>query len=270
MKSFYHEVISELLEQQIVNCDMKILVLCGGEIDRKTLLDCGLKNVVISNLDSRMDPKGFEPFDWSYQDAEKISFDDNSFDFVITHRGLHHCYSPHQGLLEMYRVANIGILFFEPYDNWVTRIGVKLGFGQEYEHAAVYYNDYEFGGVRNTHIPNYVYRWTEREIIKTINSFNSLANSHFRFIYRMLVPWAQLKGRKNRFYYFLMMLGVAPLKIFFWLFPKQSNFFAALVLKPQLPADLHCWLKWENQSVVLNKSWLNNRYGPLSKDDLSS
>ena len=39
---------------------------------------------------------------------------------------------------------------------------------QEYEHAAVFYNDCVFGGVKNTPIPNFIYRWTRRDIEKTI------------------------------------------------------------------------------------------------------
>jgi ubiquinone/menaquinone biosynthesis C-methylase UbiE len=45
-----------------------------------------------------------------------MAFDDNSFDFAIVHNGLHHCYSPHRGLLELYRVSRQGILVFEPRD----------------------------------------------------------------------------------------------------------------------------------------------------------
>ena len=49
----------------------------------------------------------------------------------------HHCHSPHRGLLEMYRVARRGVLAFEPRDTRLVRLGVRLGFGQEYEIAAV-------------------------------------------------------------------------------------------------------------------------------------
>ncbi len=71
------------------------------------------------------------------QDVERLGFTDRAFDFVVVHQGLHHCHSPHRGLLEMYRVARRGVLAFEPRDTRLVRLGVRLGFGQEYEIAAV-------------------------------------------------------------------------------------------------------------------------------------
>jgi ubiquinone/menaquinone biosynthesis C-methylase UbiE len=52
----------------------------------------------------------FAPFSWSFQDAEQLSFEDEAFDYVFVHAGLHHCASPHRALLEMYRVARRGIM----------------------------------------------------------------------------------------------------------------------------------------------------------------
>ena len=256
----------DLLAKNVLDPQMKLLVLCGGGFDRDVLLQCGFCNVVISNLDVRANPKAFSPFEWSFQDAEKISFADGSFDFALVHEGLHHCSSPHRALLEMYRVARHGLLIFEPYDNEITRLGVRLNVGQEYEHAAVYYNDCAYGGVQNTPIPNYVYRWTNREIIKTVNTFAPQARHKFEFIHRMRIPWAQLKGRKNKFFYWAILLGLPLLKLFFWVFPKQSNNFASVILKPELPKDLHPWLKWENQTAQINRQWLQQRYKPNTHD----
>ena len=67
------------------------------------------------------------PVSWSFQDAERLEFDDGEFNMVLVHSGLHHAQSPHRALLEMYRVARTGIVCFEPIDNPVTRLGVRLG-----------------------------------------------------------------------------------------------------------------------------------------------
>ena len=101
------------------------------------LEDLGFTDVVISNVDTRTTSAAFAPFEWSFQDAEDLTYPDDSFDFCIVHSGLHHCKSPHEALLEMYRVSRQGVLVFEPCDNLTTRIGVWLGIGQEYEIAAV-------------------------------------------------------------------------------------------------------------------------------------
>jgi SAM-dependent methyltransferase len=270
MDSFYHEVLADLLARQTLSRQTKLLVLCGGKADRDTLVECGFQNVVISNLDVRMDPQDFAPYEWSRQDAEHVTFPDGAFEFVIAHHGLHHCGSPHRAMLEMYRVASRGILFFEPYDNWSTRMGVRLNVGQEYEHAAVYYNDCKFGGVRNTPIPNFVYRWSEREIVQAIQTFNPTGQHQFRFIYRMRVPWGQLRGRRNKLFYYALCLGLPLLKVFFWLFPKQSNNFAALVIKPRMPEDLQPWLELQDGQPALKRDWLAHRYGPLNTEPPSA
>jgi SAM-dependent methyltransferase len=146
MSSFY----SETLQQLALPRDASMLAVCGGEFDRDTLLACGFTNVVISNLDERVKGDEFSPFKWSFQDAEQLSFDDNSFDYVTVHAGLHHCASPHRALLEMYRVARRGIVVFEARDSLLMRTAIALKRVPAYEAAAVRAHNFRYGGVRNT------------------------------------------------------------------------------------------------------------------------
>src|SRR5688572_24937831 len=125
MRDLYLDVLEELLRQGHLRRDMKILVLCGGPRDRQAFLHCGFNDVTISNLDSRVRGDEFAPFQWSFQDAEKVTFEDDSFDFCVAADGLHHCQSPHRGLLELYRVARRGVIVLEPRDNLLTRIDRK-------------------------------------------------------------------------------------------------------------------------------------------------
>jgi SAM-dependent methyltransferase len=260
MQDFYDEVINQLLQTQILTSDMKILVICGGQVDRKVLHDRGFKDVVISNVDPRPEAEQFAPFGWGYQDAEHLTYDDASFDFCIVHSGLHHCYSPHRALLEMYRVASKGVVVFEPYDNLVTRAGVRFNIGQEFEHASVFYNNYKYGGVANTPIPNYIYRWTEREIVKSINCYAPQAPVDVRFIHKMRVPWEQLRVRRNRMLFSAIWLAQPALKLVELCFPKQSNSFAAIIVKPELPQALYPWLQYDGENVRLNEKWLAARF----------
>jgi hypothetical protein len=160
----------------------------------------------------------------------------------------------------MYRVARKGILLFEPYDNMITRLGVRLNIGQEYEHASVFYNGGDHGGVANGPIPNYVYRWTEKEIVKTIRCNAPVARHKIYFMHRMRIPWTQLRGRRNKVLYSLLWLARPALKFIELCFPKQSNNFAAIVLKPQLPQALHPWLHQDGEDIRLNRQWLAARY----------
>jgi SAM-dependent methyltransferase len=260
MIDFYEQVLRTLLTTRVLERGMEILVICGGETDRETLQKVGFTNVVIANLDTRMVGDAFHPYQWNYQNAESLTYPDNSFDFVLVHSGLHHCLSPHQGLLEMYRVARKGLLLFEPYDNVLTRIGVRLGIGQDYEHAAVFYNDLSYGGVMNTHVPNYVYRFTRHEIIKSINAHAPHAVHQFKFVHKIRVPWVQLKGRKNRLPYYGVVGCLPVLKLIELLFPTLCNNFAAIVLKPEIPQDLHSWLVQTADGFEPNRPWYDRKY----------
>jgi SAM-dependent methyltransferase len=201
------------------------------------------------------------PFEWCYQDAEQLAFESGSFDWCIEHNGLHHCQSPHRALLQMYRVARKGVLLFEPYDNLVTRAGRAFGLGQEYEHAAVYYNGMQYGGVRNTDIPNYVYRWTRQEIEKTIACNAPYGPHEFRWFHMMRIPWPQLRGRRNPVYVTAAIGALPILKLIELLAPQQSNCFAAAIFKPNLRTTTHPWLNSvESGLPVLNESWLEERY----------
>ncbi|SCL30803.1 Methyltransferase domain-containing protein [Micromonospora rhizosphaerae] len=260
MQDFYGEVVGQLLRNRVLDTRMAVLVVCGGEIDRAVLARYGFRDVVISNIDSRPERAEFPPYEWCYQDAERLTFEDESFDFCLVHSGLHHCHSPHRALLEMYRVARRGLLLFEPYDNLMTRLGVRLNLGQEYEHAGVFCNDCHHGGVGNSDIPNYVYRFTEQEIIKTINCNAPYARHQIRFVHRMRVPWTQLRRRRNKTLYHLIQLARPALKLVEVCAPKQSNNFAALVRKPELPQALHPWLRHDGEAIRLDDRWVASRY----------
>lgn len=260
---FYEDVVSELVRDGILDLGMKVLVVCGGGNDKLVLERCGFRDVVISNLDVRPAGKDLGSFQWSEQDAERLTFDDKSFDFAIVHSGLHHCHSPHRALLEMYRVARRGVLLFEPYDNLLTRVGVRLGIGQEYEYGGVAGDlgkNGHRGGVADTTIPNFVYRFTEREIIKAIHTYAPYARHDIRFFHRMRIPWAQLRRRRNRGFYLTVRLAQPVLKLVEVFAPRQSNNFAAVILKPDLSRALHPWLRRCGDEIEVNSDWLAARY----------
>lgn len=259
---FYGETVDRLLRTGVLDREMRLLVVCGGATDRTVLLRRGFTDVTISNVDPRAKPEKFAPFKWDYQDAERLTYEDESFDFCVVHSGLHHCHSPHRALLEMYRVARRGLLLFEPYDNLLTRLGIRLGVGQEYEHASVYLNGGTYGGVGNSPIPNYVYRFTEQEIVKTIHCYAPTARHEIQFFHAMRIPWGQLRARRRRWLYLAVRLGQPALQLFGRVFPRQGNNFAALVRKPDRSTSLHPWLREREGALELDFDWLSARYGP--------
>ena len=127
------------------------------------------KNFVCSNFGGKeIDGKKFKEL------ILTIAEIDESYDYVVAHACIHHCSKPHNGILEMYRVAKKGILVIESRDSLMMKIMTKLKFAEEYEISAISTPDSfgDQGGVDNSNIPNYVYRWTENEVKKLINSYN--------------------------------------------------------------------------------------------------
>ncbi|MBN2476310.1 MAG: class I SAM-dependent methyltransferase [Pirellulales bacterium] len=261
MSDFYVDTLNRLLRKDLLRRDMKVLVVCAGRYDQEVLQQCGFTNVTMSNLDTRVRGDEFAPYGWSFQDAEELDFDDGQFDVAIAHSGLHHCRSPHRALLEMYRVARQGAIVFEPSDNVVTRFGVRLGLGQEYELAAVAGNDCRFGGQKNTPIPNYVYRWTEREVEKTVSSYAPFGAHEFLYFYKLRMPWYRSRMMTHRLLDAAYLLLSPLARCLTWVFPRWSNNFAFMVLKPGCQDDLHPWLTAEGGTIALNAAWVRRRYG---------
>jgi SAM-dependent methyltransferase len=220
----------------------------------------GFSDCLITGLGSGTDSGRLAPFRWRREDAESLSFEDDAFDFCVVHWGLHHCRSPHRAMLEMARVGRIGFVLFEPCDNLLTRLGVRVGMGQEYEWAAVSQNQCRRGGVADSPIPNYVYRWTTREVVKTVSSFLPLGPCRFRFSYGMNLPRRQLRARRGAPIRLATLLAAPAARLFGLIFPRQRNTFAAVVIKPRLPHDLHPWLISRQGSATVDASWLARRF----------
>lgn len=256
---FYARVVNALLKGGTLDRTMRLLVVCGGPLDRDVLQKLGFSNVTISNVDTRTRGEELAPFDWSYQDAEHLTYADGEFDFTIAHNGLHHCFSPHRALCEMHRVSRVGFLAFEPHDNALSRLTVRFGFGQDYESAAVFDNGMQFGGVANSEIPNHVYRWTEDEVRKLVKSYSPYGPHRTDFFYGIRIPWAPLARRRSKAGFFVTLAMLPLIKLGHRLFPRVCNNFAFCVVKPQLPDELLPWLKWECGTARLDRDWMKRR-----------
>jgi ubiquinone/menaquinone biosynthesis C-methylase UbiE len=256
-EGFYGRVLTDLLADGTLSRDMNVLVVAGGQADRQAFLDAGFANVTISNIDSTGD--AYAPFSWSHEDAENLHFEDGTFDLVVVSAGLHHCASPHRALLEMYRVARRAVLAIESRDSTLMRVAVRAGAAGEYELEAVVANDFRAGGVRNTAVPNYVYRWTEREIEKTIASYAPHARHGFRYFREFELPDSLLAMRRNRLAALAVRATKPVVAAVTRIFPSQANLFAFVVLKPQLPSDLQPWLRQDGAAVVPDEQYMRKR-----------
>lgn len=161
------------IESCKIDRNEKVLVVGGSRQDAELLLRAGFKNITISSFN----PEFEEYTDLREKvkllriDAEQISLQDGSFDCVFAHEVLHHCRSPHKALCEMLRVARRHVVLLEPNDSFAMRALTRAGFSFPYEIFSVVYHDHECGGVRDSCIPNFIYRWNKNEVHKTVSSY---------------------------------------------------------------------------------------------------
>ena len=258
--SFYRGVLERLLEQEVLTRDMSVLVVAGGPADRDALRDAGFERVLISNVDRSLAARGLEPYEWSYQDAENLQFEDGSFDVAVVSAGLHHCRSPHRALLELYRVARVAAIALESRDSSLMRLAVRLGAVDEYELAAVAAHGLQSGGVANTSTPNYVYRWSEREVEKTVASFAPHARHRIHFFREFELPETLLdRDRGTRAG---VLRAAAPfVSAITRVLPRQANLFAFVIEKPRVPDDLQPWMRLEDGVLRPDPDMVERRYG---------
>ena len=257
--NFYQKILNKIVKNHIISLDDNILVVAGGEKDRNAFYSCGFKNVTITNLDAHQEIRDYKPYSWKMEDAEKLSFEDNEFDWVFVHDGLHHCASPHTALCEMLRVSKKGIGAFESKDSLLNWLANKLKLVPSYEIEPCILSEGKYGGIRNSQIPNHVYKWTEREVKKTVNSYTPQYQHKFTFYYGLTIPIHRLSMSKNIFKKIFAYIGKIVLPIFTFFFKSQGNLFAFIVKKN---VKLQPWLKIENNEILFDLDYANNKFDP--------
>ena len=207
-----------------------ILVLGASSDEASLFYKLQFRRVTLSNIDLAQ-LKGAEKYKF---EKKKIDFKNlfkiknNSYDYVVVHASIHHTSKPHNVLLEMYRIAKYGILIIESNDSFVMRLSVKLNFSEDFEKSALNENTY-VGGVDGTNIPNYVYRWTEREIKKLFYSYQPDKKINIIFNYQDNIFNEGLSN--NSIKKIIITFSYLFLKIIFFLFPKQKNLMSIYIDK---------------------------------------
>ena len=168
-------VLAAVVEAFQMSLDERVLIVGGSAADEQALRQAGFKHIVNSNLPTDMGRMaGSESAPGTQHlalDAEQIDLPSDSFDFVFASEVLHHCSSPHRALCEMLRVSRRHVLFMEPNDSLAMNALVRMRFSFPYELPAVIDHDYQSGGLRDSHVPNFIYRWSRHEVFKTVSSY---------------------------------------------------------------------------------------------------
>ena len=236
-----------------------VLVVCGGAYDMRVCLAAGLEHVKISNLGYHANHTDYAPYTWEYQDVECLTAADDSYDWCIVHAGLHHCASPHRGLCEMLRVARKGVVVVEARDSLLLRLAVQLGFTSNYELEPAALSNGKFGGYRNTPIPNFIYRWTEREVEKSVCSFLPERDPRIVYLYGYRVPLQRLRMVRNPLHRFAGAIGAASVGALRLLMPRQGNEFAFVI---HLDGAAKPWLRQRGEGLEVDGNYLRKRFSP--------
>lgn len=143
----------------------------GAGTDAWRLLQAGFSDVLASDLDDTVlrqtHAKGYIN-KYQIENAEKLSFSDNSFDFVLCKESLHHMSRPYMGIYEFFRVARYGVVIIEPQDPWTD-------WPCRADQTSPHYES----------VGNYVYQYSEREFEKIAYGLNitGLATQHLVDVY---------------------------------------------------------------------------------------
>lgn len=217
-ENFYKKQIAK----HIKNRNSKILVLGAGKLDQKVFFDLNYENVTFTNIENS-EEKDLNFFN----NIHDIKLKDNSYEYCVAHACIHHSSKPHLAVLELFRVCSEGALIIEANDSLLSKLACKIGFSEEYELSAIKKNIIS-GGVDNTNVPNYVYRWTEREIIKLMKSFRPDLKHNILFDYGHQIKFTNSKIINLLF------------NIFFMIFKKQKNLLSVYINKN---LQLNDWIK---------------------------
>src|SRR6267154_6607499 len=158
-----------------IDTNEKLLVIGGSWQDAEFLICAGFKDITLSNFRLEVEEDAHSNLSAKVKllaiDAEQVDLPDGSFDCVFAHEVLHHCRSPHRTLCEMLRVARKHVVVLEPNDSFSMRVLTWAGFSFAHEIFSVVYHGYESGGVIDWCITNFIYRWSENELRKTVSSY---------------------------------------------------------------------------------------------------
>lgn len=133
-------------------------------IDSIELKKRGIRNILPSDISEyplkQAKEKGFIDA-YAVENAEKLSFQNGAFDYVVCKESFHHFPRPFIALYEMLRVAKQGVIVIEPNDFLVSPLGLLVFKLKQLFGKAKHTDDgrYEESG-------NYVYSVSEREMEK--------------------------------------------------------------------------------------------------------
>jgi ubiquinone/menaquinone biosynthesis C-methylase UbiE len=123
---------------------------------------------------------------YAVENAEKLTFADNTFDYIFCKEAYHHFPRPYMAVYEMIRVAKEAVILVEPHDP-IAKMPLLLAFRNIFDRwntgllQKYWKNRYSF-----EEVGNYVFKLSEREMDKLANGIG--------------LPMVAFKGINNNYY----------------------------------------------------------------------
>jgi SAM-dependent methyltransferase len=268
-RSLLEKVIGQWVISSNVDVEGTVLIVGGGSEDTRILRSFGFHRITLSNLrdftSEELSQLECEGLSTVTADVEDMPIPDGSYDLVFTHAVVHHCRSPHKALLEMLRVSRKHIIIMEPNESLLMRALVKLRFSFPYELPAVISNRFESGGVRNSCVPNYIYRWGARDMYQATASYMPERgfDLYVRQYWDFNIDAEELARRsETRIGRITKIIGadlfLGGLRCFQavvnrlpWLQSQGNKFFGCITKQDELKP----WLENEGDSIVFNRNY---------------
>lgn len=240
----FAELLRRLIRDGVIRRDDSVLIQFAGSFDEAVCADVGLTNCSFSNIAPDTHSTGRTSA--VRFDAHRMPQQPGSFDHVMGHSGLHHCSRPHEALHEMYRLARKTVIFVENQDSLMMRAATRVGVVAWHELPAVIDGEYKSGGVDGTGVPNFVYRWTRREVRKVVASFDPAYEIPIEFETEWNLGSGRVAAQALRRK--LHLSEAQAERGFAWAHrllnttvPRQGNIFATIIRKDL--ANLHPWME---------------------------
>ena len=249
--SLLYRVLQRMLRSGDSNVDDAFLFVFAGALEARVIELLGLRNASMSNINAEESVHGA-----SVINAACLPFPDRSYDHVIAHAGIHHASRPHQAVCEMYRVARRTVLFLESQDSPLMRLAVRFGLVAEFEWNGILDSNGMRGGVDDQPVPNYVYRWTRREVEKLVRSLDPAHEPLLSYVTEWNFYYKRLARRLAR-----TPLGKLPRSILERgcrvavsaanrMSGRQGNSFAAIIRKDR--ARPQPWMRGDGDRLVFD------------------
>jgi ubiquinone/menaquinone biosynthesis C-methylase UbiE len=167
LDAWRHNRLRSFVDQVVLN-DLNASWLTVGDgrfgSDASYLIDLGARNVHASDISDTLLKIGSKKKfinSFSAQNAEFLTFEDNSFDYVFCKDALHHVPRPYLAMHEMLRVSKRGVFLIEPRDHFVDQAPFFWIYKMLRRFFFLPSEDHGFES-----IGNYVYTFSEREFKK--------------------------------------------------------------------------------------------------------